>query len=195
MDEPIITQKYHVIITTSKKLFWKYGFRKVSIEEICKEAQVSKMTFYKFFKNKAELAKSVIDSIMKSSIEQYNEIMNLDIPFSEKIAKQVILKHELTFEISKEFVSDIFTDDKLGLRQYWEKYANEFSRSIIRDFKAAQDKGWIRQDVNLDFVLFYNKKLMELINDTELNAMYSDYNELIMEMTKMFFYGICNHKD
>jgi len=40
-------QKYNQIIDTSKKLFWKYGIKRVTIEEICREAGVSKMTFYK----------------------------------------------------------------------------------------------------------------------------------------------------
>ena len=44
--------KKEQILKTGKELFWKYGFKLVTIEEICKEAGVSKMTYYKYFTNK-----------------------------------------------------------------------------------------------------------------------------------------------
>ena len=55
MDNLTTNPKYLDIFKTAKDLFWKYGIKRVSIEEICKEAKVSKMTFYKFFPNKIEL--------------------------------------------------------------------------------------------------------------------------------------------
>ncbi len=36
--------KRELILSTGKDLFWKFGFRRVTIEEICKEAGISKMT-------------------------------------------------------------------------------------------------------------------------------------------------------
>jgi AcrR family transcriptional regulator len=52
-------KKFQSTVNKAKELFWKYGIKKVSIEEICAEAPVSKMTFYKFFKNKNDLAEWV----------------------------------------------------------------------------------------------------------------------------------------
>ncbi len=49
-------EKYKDILETGQELFWKFGFRRVTIEEICKEAGISKMTFYKYFSNKMDLA-------------------------------------------------------------------------------------------------------------------------------------------
>ena len=45
---------------SAKTLFWKYGMARVTVEEICREAGVSKMTFYRNFKNKNEVAKQVL---------------------------------------------------------------------------------------------------------------------------------------
>lgn len=194
MNPDINNQKYKDILETAQRLFWKYGFKKVSIEEICREANVSKMTFYRFFKNKPELAKMVISVIMDNAMLGYSEIMKMDIPFSEKVTKQLILKHELTNEISKEFVMDIFSNDKLGLKEYWQDYADQFSNAILQDFKHAQEKGWIRKDLNLNFILYYQKKAIEMVYDPEINKMYGSLNELIMEVTNMFFFGICNSK-
>ena len=51
-----VNRKYDDIMSTGKDLFWKYGIRRVTVEEICEKSNVSKMTFYKYFPNKETLA-------------------------------------------------------------------------------------------------------------------------------------------
>ena len=68
--------KYQNVIETGKKLFWKYGIKRVSIEEICKEANVSKMTYYKFFQNKNELVKTIYKNVMEDGMNQLETIIN-----------------------------------------------------------------------------------------------------------------------
>ena len=48
------------IITAAKKLFTKYGFKKVSMDEIASEAGVTKKTVYTYFSSKEELLKYCI---------------------------------------------------------------------------------------------------------------------------------------
>jgi hypothetical protein len=43
------SKKYEDILDAAREKFWKYGFRRVSIEEICVQAKSSKMTFTVFF--------------------------------------------------------------------------------------------------------------------------------------------------
>ncbi|WP_372931944.1 TetR/AcrR family transcriptional regulator, partial [Mariniphaga sediminis] len=59
MKENKKSKKYLEIMKTARELFWKHGFRRVTIQEICEKAGVSKMTFYKHFPNKIDLAKTV----------------------------------------------------------------------------------------------------------------------------------------
>ena len=66
-------QKLRDILLAAKELFWKFGFKRVSVEEVCKEAQVSKMTFYKHFKNKIELVKSLYKLVSDEAMKKYNK--------------------------------------------------------------------------------------------------------------------------
>lgn len=182
--------KYSDIIKTAYKLFWKHGIRRVSIEEVCREANVSKMTFYRFFSNKAELGQVVIDKIIDESIEKYREIMSRDISFEEKMKEQLLLKFEGTKEISAEFINDVFSNEKLGLKEHWLKRADEFSHEVRRDLSVAQEQGIIRKDLKLDFVFYLNNKAAEIFSDPKLLEMYSSMQELIMEYANLIFYGI-----
>lgn len=185
--------KYADILGTAKRLFWKHGVRRVSVEEICQEAGVSKMTFYRFFPNKVELAKKMLEQVFDDSMRQYRELMDQDIPFEEKVRQQLLLKFKGTESVSAEFVKDIYSNEDWGLKQYMEERTAETLKTVIGDYALAQQKGWIRQDLKLSFVLYVFHKMPEWINDPHLLAAYPDIHDLIMEIANFFFYGILPH--
>jgi AcrR family transcriptional regulator len=67
-------KKVKSIMETARDLFWKHGLKRVSIEEICQKSGVSKMTFYRHFDNKTELAKAVFDNVINDSIQKFKAI-------------------------------------------------------------------------------------------------------------------------
>ena len=47
--------KKETVIETARELFSKYGYRKVSMDEIAKQSNVTKKTIYTYFKDKNEV--------------------------------------------------------------------------------------------------------------------------------------------
>ena len=65
--------KEEQIIEVSRKLFEKYGYKKVSMDEIAKEAGVTRKTLYSYFKNKEEILKYFLNEEiqnMKAIVEK-----------------------------------------------------------------------------------------------------------------------------
>jgi AcrR family transcriptional regulator len=185
--------KYHDLVQTARQLFWKHGIRRVSVEEICAEAGVSKMTFYRFFPNKIELAKTMLQQLFDDSMQQYRAIMDQDLPFEEKVRQQLLLKFKGTEAISGEFVRDIYSNEDWGLKAYMEQRTEEALMTIISDYSKAQQQGHIRKDLKLDFILYMLHKMQEWITDENLVRSYDDIHDLIMEIANFFFYGILPH--
>ena len=188
-------QKYQDILETAHHLFWKFGIRRVSIEEICREAGVSKMTFYRFFKNKIELARTVLDGIFNEAQEKYQALMAQDIPFAEKVKQQVVMKFEGTKEISGELIKDIYSGWNPELKAYFETTSQQMILMVRNDYINAIEKGWIRKDVKVDFIFYMSQKMAEMVTDPALLGLYSDAQELIMEFMNMMFYGILPRND
>ncbi|MGH1436214.1 MAG: TetR/AcrR family transcriptional regulator [Lewinella sp.] len=178
------------ITESAKALFWKHGIRRVTVEEICKEAGVSKMTFYRNFSNKNEIARHVLTQVVERSTSRYEKIMNQDIAFPAKIVELVILEREESKGISQEFLKDIYETEDSTLQSLIEQYQEEGRQRIMRDMKKAQEKGWIRKDLKLSFLLYILNDLDKKARDEELLAMYEKPEDLIMELTNFFFYGI-----
>ncbi|MBN1951346.1 MAG: TetR/AcrR family transcriptional regulator [Bacteroidales bacterium] len=190
MPAQIQNEKYEAILQTAHDLFWKFGIRRVTVEEVCKEAGVSKMTFYRYFSNKNDLAKEVIEKMFSDMYTGYRSLMDQDIPFEEKVKQQLMMKFEGTNEISAELVKDIYGDPGSELFSVWKSRADKIVQVVLDDYKEAQKKGWIRQDLNVEFILYMSNKTVQIASDPQAQAMYPDMQSLIMEIANMFFYGI-----
>ena len=186
--------KKQQIVSTARDLFWKFGFRRVSIEEICREASVSKMTFYKHFKNKDELVKYIIDLITGIAMKKYREIMDSDIPFTEKVEKSIQLKMESSNDMSQEFFDDFHKNASPELREHFNKLVHANLNTIQNDYIKAQKQGDVRPDINPNFILYYLDKILEMAKDENLMKLYKSPPDLINELTRFFFYGILSRK-
>lgn len=183
-------KKYNDIVSTARELFWKHGFRRVSIEEICNKASVSKMTFYKYFPNKLELAKTVFDKVTEEGMQKWDELIQTPMDGAEKIKKLVMMKSEGTHDISREFLEDFYTNAEPELNAFVERKTREMWGNILNDFKKAQQNGIFRSDLKPEFLLFVSFKMVESLKDEQLAGLYGSPQELILEFANFVAYGI-----
>jgi len=71
------------ILDTARMMFWKNNYQGTKVDQICKQANVNKATFYMYFKSKNDIALSAIDA-------NTDQIINgLFVPTFEKIRTPV----------------------------------------------------------------------------------------------------------
>jgi AcrR family transcriptional regulator len=185
--------KRESLLNTGRRLFWKYGFRRVTVNEICKEADVSKMTFYRFFENKTDLAKTIFDKEVKNAIDKFNEIIKSDISASEKMKNIIQMKIEGTNDISSEFLMDFYRSSDTGLKEYVEEVTRNSWKEIIEGFRYAQQRGWFRKDFKPEFLFHISQKLVSVWTDVEMLKLYNSPQDLILEFANFIAYGISPH--
>jgi len=186
--------KYQNIIKKGKTLFWKHGVKRVTVEEICKEAKVSKMTFYKFFPNKIELAKIIWELVMIDSISRFKNVVDSDLDFQEKVKEMFVIKKQAADDISLEFINDVYKIPELGLQPQIEKYSKETLQIFFNFLKNSQNKGLIRKDIRVEFVMYYFNQMANMFEDEQLVSHYKHPQDLIMEAMSFLFYGLISKK-
>ena len=186
--------KRELILKTGKDLFWKYGYKRVTIEEVCKEAGISKMTYYKYFTNKIELVKTIMDNILSDSLDKYKRIMSSDIPYPEKVVAMLHLKKDQIETMSSEFFRDYVQSGDPELISYLEQLSGESLQMFVNDFKKAQEDGDIRKDLKIEFIMYIMNHLVEMAQEDALLNMYDEPQDLVMEITNFLFYGILNRE-
>lgn len=184
MDEsvkPVKTVKKELIVNAAEKLFNRFGIKKVTVEEICRTAEVSKMTFYKYFSNKIVLVQNLWDGWIDDGLSKMDEIDALDLPLPEKI--------QMIFEWKSNFLSNIsreFLDDIMPLNLSYDRVYQHLIEFVIR----AQKRDEIRSNIRPEFLLAVINKLYELGRDEELRSTYDSMVEFNREFKDFFWYGI-----
>lgn len=194
MDLNYNNQKYKSLLSTSRELFWKHGVKRVSVQEVCQTAGVSKVTFYKYFKNKTELAKRVFINEIEQGLEKFNRLIDEDIPVEEKLEKMILLKAEGTDSISQEFMQDFYLGTEPELQQFVEKTTRDAWEGVLGNWKKAQQSGIFRDDLKAEFLMRMAFQMVEMMRDEKLTALYESPQEMVMEITRFMLYGISARK-
>jgi AcrR family transcriptional regulator len=175
-----MSQKRDQLIRTGEALFVKHGMRRVTVEEICRKAGVSKPTFYKYFENKEALAQRIDELWIKDALQQIEEIENAELPFPEKMNRILEIKQELSSRPGTEFLDDLINLD-IDL-----SYAFQH---VMRFLVKSQQAGDIRGDIRPEFLMAAFNVLNTLQHDPNIRDLYADAETLAGDVFKLFYYG------
>jgi len=75
------------LIDTAHELIWKSSYGSVSVDDICKAADVKKGSFYHFFPSKVDLAIAAMEESHKNMRGAYDTIFSPETPPLERFAK------------------------------------------------------------------------------------------------------------
>lgn len=184
-----LPKKKTEILSTAADLFQKFGIRRISVEEICRTSKVSKMTFYKYFKNKNDLVRFMWEKGFEQAMEKFDEVKAMDIPFEKKLQLMLKIKEETTAKISHEFAMDYFyaTSD---LKNFFEGLSHKSIGRFLDFIKEAQQRGEVRSDIHPEFLLAIINNIKLLVKDETLVKNYPTYKDFVMEINNFIFYGI-----
>lgn len=189
-----MSKKFKQIIESAYDLFMRYGIRRVTVEEICETAGVSKMTFYKHFKNKIDLALFVLNKQFEEGMKRYRDIMSQNIPYSEKAKNIIKMKLESSKDISQEMLKDLMGSPIPEVADLIQKIIQENFKLVLEDMISAQKKGEVRQEINPHFIIYMLGRMQEMAVDERVLNMYESPQALTREIINFFFYGILSRK-
>ena len=146
-------KSYQAILKAAKTLFWKYGVKRVSVEEVSKEAGVSKMTFYRHFKNKNEVIMQIMKDLFEFGLQEYRAVMKQDIPFAHKVEQIILMKFENTQDVSQEFLTEMYINGNDSMKKMIAEYTSTTLTEFKKDMIVAQQRGWIRKDIKIELIM------------------------------------------
>ncbi len=175
------SKKRTQVIKTATDLFSRFGTKRVTVEEICETAEVSKVTFYKYFKNKVDLIRQIRDELIEIGFTKFDEISAMDIPYPEKIELMTRWRIEFFSQMKNEFIHELFTLDEV---------VEEAKRRYLKNITHAQKMGEIRSDLSPEFIWLVSEKLTSIVRDESWRTVFTDYSEFQEQMRTLFFFGL-----
>jgi AcrR family transcriptional regulator len=182
------SKKRERIVETATELFTKHGIRRITVEEICREAGTSKMTFYKYYGNKIELLRHIWQNWFDEGYGKLNEIDSMEISFKEKMELLIEWKMELIKKMSPEFIGEILHAAP-ELAEFIHEMRNKNISLFMEFVTKAQERGDMRR-MHPAFFMAAMNKIQEILYDEDLARVYPDRLGLIREVHNFLFFGI-----
>jgi Transcriptional regulator len=174
----------------ARELFWKHGFKKVTIDEICKKSNVSRKTYYTFYENKTALVAAIFNEVMNDAFAKYDGIVSSDLSFSEKLVQIFEYKFQNTKDFSMEFVADFYHPEAAELLALFNS-SIEKSMALMRGFfEKAMEKGELNPELSLDYIMWLMQKSVELCGTTELQSLFPNADSMARQVSQSLIYGI-----
>jgi len=101
------SEKYISLLETAKTLFFRHGIRRVTIEEICAQSKVSKVTFYKYFKDKDDLIRVIREELTLIGFARLDEINALPLSYPEKVERMTAWRMQFFASMKSDFIKEI----------------------------------------------------------------------------------------
>ena len=96
------------IIEAAKNLFNKFGFKKVTMDEIAKEAGVTKRTVYAYFKSKEELFQVIVNEELLNMKKIVEDVEKQDMDFYEAVHQGIY--QLLKYINKKKFIKNLVNE-------------------------------------------------------------------------------------
>ncbi|MCD4829371.1 MAG: TetR/AcrR family transcriptional regulator [Candidatus Cloacimonetes bacterium] len=181
------------LMATAEELFLRCGIRRVTVEEICRKAHVSKMTYYKYFSSKADIAVKVLEKICSEMSEIKWGILRADKPFTWKAEQLIELEVDLAKRMSEDFLYDYFNYPEL--KPLVTKIMKQGYSDLEELYREAQRKGEIRQDISLKLIMYMTRQLYVIMQDEAILSEYDNMRDFTRELARFYFYGLLGHND
>lgn len=183
------------ILTVSLQLFFKYGIKHVTMDDIAKELGMSKKTIYQFYKEKDDLVTQLCEVEMLEQEKTFHEIQQSAKDPIHEIMLISIKMREMMQHINPLFFIDLQKFYPSAYKRF-QKFKEECAfKDVLSNIKKGLEMGVYRADINAEFVARYRLAQIDMLmfgNYFSFDKIsFTRAHELSLEM---FVYGICTIK-
>ncbi|MBN2198218.1 MAG: TetR/AcrR family transcriptional regulator [Candidatus Aminicenantes bacterium] len=182
------------ILFSAERLFYRFGVRKTTVGDICRTAGISRMTFYKHYRDKVHIAEAVVNKLIDELTASYRRIMAQKIPYGERVRRFIELKLAKADDMSASFIKEIYASPYPALHALLRRRMEENLKIALDEYRSAQRAGHIRPDIKPEFIVAFLNIMADMVADERLTRLYATPKELGAELMNLFFYGILKDK-
>jgi AcrR family transcriptional regulator len=155
------------IIEKAESMFFRFGIRSVTMDEIAKELGISKKTIYQYFTDKDDLVEKVTEHSLSNQICKTNEIYDK----SKNPIEEMMYSTKMMREMLENVNGVLFFDMQKYHPTSWAKYVefkNGFLDIVKRNLKNGIQEKLYRADINVDILAKLRVESVDLAFNIEL---------------------------
>ena len=133
------------ILDATDRLLARYGYRKMTVEDIASEAHIGKGTIYLHFTSKEEVVLSHVDRIVDRLKDRLREIGNSNAPAAERLRRMLLMRVMFRFDSIQHYtqsLNDLLAALRPGLLArralYFDAEAQIFAEVLLKGLDAGE---------------------------------------------------------
>ena len=134
-----------LILDAADRLLARYGYKKMTMDDLAQEVGIGKGTLYLHFKGKEDIALSRVDRLVRRLVERLREIAAGDDSTEEKITEMLLLRVMFRFDAVQHYtesLSEVLRDIRPRLLerhgQHFQSEAEIFAGVLKEGQRAGQ---------------------------------------------------------
>jgi AcrR family transcriptional regulator len=178
-----------LVIAEARRLFFQFGFRRVTMDEIAAGLKMSKKTLYTLFPAKEDLVRAVVASIIEPNLAKISALIRNEKTAAGFFSGSIAVFHGLSQCISEPMMSDMRM-----MPEIWHEVETRRLKVLmgIREvLERGKKSGEIRSDLHIDLFL---KVFIMMVNAVGNPAVMLELNmkptDLADQISGIFFHGI-----
>jgi AcrR family transcriptional regulator len=189
-------QKKKVILEAALELFRLHGFKKASISDIARAADVSQVTIYNHFGSKDGLVREVIKALLLRILDRVREIVREDKTFPEKLETIIFDKTKIAVDYHGELMQAAARSDP-ELRDWIEAFWREDVRKATLELlEEGVREGYINPGLSEELLLLYLEIIRRgVFASPDLMAEIEPDLEVYRQLNYLFIYGLVGKRD
>jgi AcrR family transcriptional regulator len=182
-----------LILDKAGNLFFTYGLKTTTMDDVAKAACVSKKTIYQSFSSKNEMLNSVIQHLLTRH-QQGLEQCKIN---AKDAVEEVVLSARLTLQNTALFKQNFFYDLEKSFPKEWlliKAYRQQVLLPfIIRNLQKGIADGHYRSGLDVPFIAHVRvQQIMTAFNLAEFGGEIKQNSELLLQLSEFYLYGIAS---
>lgn len=141
-----------LILDAADRLLARYGYRKMTIDDLASEVGIGKGTIYLRFKSKEEIVLARVDRIVDAVVRRMEVIASGRLGTPEKVRRMLIFRVMHRFDSVQHYtesLSEVLRDLRLELLERRERYFQREAIPIAAVLREGQASGTFRRHASL----------------------------------------------
>lgn len=183
------------ILKGAQELFFKYGIRSVTMDDIAKNLGMSKKTIYQYFKEKEE----IIHSLIKCDVDNHQCAFRMIHEETGNVVEEVFEMMKRMAEIFGKVNPLMFYELQRYYPQTW-KLVKDFKTNFVQkmvesSLEKGKKDGLVRQDVNVKVLARLRMEKIEMAFNPNIYPP-DKFNvvDVQLSLAEHFLYGVCTLK-
>ena len=183
------------ILFGAQELFFRFGIKSITMDDIAKHLGMSKKTIYQFFKDKDEVVHSLMQLKLKEDERDFSAIHKT----SENIVDEIFNIMQCMSQIFSQINPTIFYDLQKYHPNAWKLFKDFKSKFILNmvehGLMKGMKEGLVRKEINPKILARLRMEEIEMgFNSEVFPPEQFKLLDVQLAMTEHFLYGICTLK-